>query len=188
VDAASLHFTSNWKEASTLLATLERVRARVEKMISTHELHGSTFFYFMDNSTTSYTMSSGSSKSLVIHMLVKRIKQLEIELGIHLEVVHVPGTTLIVQCTDGLSRGVWLSAPQKRPNQPSIMSAIFAPILFSLDVGAWALNQVGLPPTTLWSHWAWNRPVDPDYVRHMLTIWTPPPGNCIPTCNNESAG
>jgi hypothetical protein len=169
------HFTSNWKEARTLLATLERARARVEEMLSTYEFRGSTFFYFTDNSTTYYTVSSGSSKSPGIHLLVKRIKQLEIELGIHLEVVHVPGTTLIVQGTDGLSRGVWLSALQKRPDQSSILSAIFAPIPFSPDVGAWALNQVGLPPSTLWSHRAWNRPLDPEFVRHMLTIWTPPP-------------
>ena len=45
--------------------------------------------------------------------LVVKIEELELELGCHLEVVHVPGTYLIMQGTDGLSRGVWLS-PQRQ--------------------------------------------------------------------------
>ncbi len=69
-----------------------------------HDLRGVTFFYFTDNMTTYYTFMSGSSKSPSIHSLLEDIKLLEIELEIVLEVIHVPGTTIITEGTDGLSR------------------------------------------------------------------------------------
>jgi hypothetical protein len=165
------HFSSNWKEARTCMTTLERVKASVDKF----DFSGITFFYFTDNSTTYYTVTSGSSRSHGIHQLVRQIKQLEIELGIILEVIHAPGTTIIVQGTDGLSCGVWMSPLQQRPGQWDVLGATLAPVLFTPDVGAWALNKAGLPPNTMWSHRAWNRPMDLEYTIHMLTIWTPPP-------------
>jgi hypothetical protein len=89
-------FSSNWKEACTLYATLQRARDQHQ-----HDLRGVTFFYFTDNMTTYYTVSSGSSTSPGIHSLVDDIKKLEIELEIVLEVIHVPGTTIITEGTDG---------------------------------------------------------------------------------------
>jgi hypothetical protein len=38
--------------------------------------------------------------------MVEEIKRLKIELNIILEVIHVPGTTIITEGTDGLSRGI----------------------------------------------------------------------------------
>jgi hypothetical protein len=38
--------------------------------------------------------------------MVEAIKKFEIELGITLEVVHIPGTAIIKERTNGLSRGI----------------------------------------------------------------------------------
>jgi hypothetical protein len=38
--------------------------------------------------------------------MVEKIKQLELELDLILEVVHFPGTTVITEGTDSLSRGI----------------------------------------------------------------------------------
>jgi hypothetical protein len=90
-------------------------------------------------------------------------------------VIHVPGTTLITQSTDGLSRGIWVSILQARPSQQRILAEIFAPVPYSTDVGQWALNHTGLPPSTPLHYRDWQHQHDPATVFHMLTIWTPHP-------------
>ena len=48
----------------------------------------------------------GTSKSDALWKLFLRIKLLELELQCPVLVIHVPGTIIISQGTDGLSRGV----------------------------------------------------------------------------------
>jgi hypothetical protein len=62
----------------------------------------------MDNLVTYYIVSGGSSTSLELQKLLRRLKYLEMKLNIRLEVVHIPGTHMIAQGTDGLSRGLRL--------------------------------------------------------------------------------
>jgi hypothetical protein len=162
-------FSAVWKEMRTLLATLERAWERQQT-----NLLGVTFFYFTDNMATYYAVSKGSSKSPGLHSMVTRIKQLEIMLGCFLEVIHVPGTTIITEGTDDLSRGIWMSALHHRPSQRKILTEIFAPLPHSPDVSAWAVNQVGY-----WGHpchyRSWNCVWDPEACFDRLTLWCPPP-------------
>jgi hypothetical protein len=95
------HFSGNWKEMRTLLATLKRARQQKR-----HDLKGVTFFYFTNSSTVYFAVSKGSSSSPGLHDMVEKIKKLEIELECHLKAIHVPGTTIITEKTDGLSRGI----------------------------------------------------------------------------------
>jgi hypothetical protein len=98
----SIHsFTSNWIELRTVVETLKR-----EEMIF-NKLRGRMVFYFTDNEVTYKICKKGSSKTLALHILVQQLKALELALGCRLEVIHVPGTTMITQGTDGLSRGIW---------------------------------------------------------------------------------
>jgi hypothetical protein len=106
---------------------------------------------------------------------LKKIKQMEIELDIVLEVVHVPGTTLITEGTDGLSRGIWISALHKKPDRRELLAEIFAPVPFTPDVGHWVMNEVGFPPSTPWSHRSWELEWRSDDIFDRLTIWAPPP-------------
>jgi hypothetical protein len=164
------HFSSNWKEMRTLLATLQRAKA-------THrsDIDGTTFFYFTDNIVVYFAVTSGSSTSPGLQAMVEQIKLLEIELGIILEVIHVPGTTIIEERTDGLSRGVWGSSLHQRYERKAIPSEIFAPVPFTPDLASWAINKIGLDPSLPCHHRCWDLEWRSADVFDRLTIWTPPP-------------
>ena len=164
------HFSSNWKELRTLLATLQQAKRDENKTVS-----GSTFFYFTDNLVAYYIVSSGSSTSPELHKLIVAIKVLEQELGCVLEVVHVPGTLMITQGTDGLSRGVWCSALHERLEQTLILASIFSPVPHSPPLTAWACREANMdfPKPCVYRNWKgqWSA----HDVLNQLTLWTPPP-------------
>jgi hypothetical protein len=149
----------------TLLATLERAKA------SKRDIRGVTFFYFTDSSTVYYAGSKGSSSTKNLHDMVEKIKPLEIELGCHLEVVHVPGKTIITEHTDGLSQGIWISTFHPRPTQARLLTEIFAPDMASPDVQQWAMNQAGIDHRTVCHYRDWTDPWDATTVMNRLTIW-----------------
>ena len=127
--------------------------------------------YFTDNLVSYFVVNGSSSRSPGLHSLVVKIKELEQELGCHLEVVHVPGTYLIMQGTDGLSRGVWLS-PQRQ--FVGINSAIFQPVPYTVQLHSWVMDLLHLPRNQgyhIGSDLSWV----PRAIRHQLTFWTPPP-------------
>ena len=107
-------FSSNWKELRTLAHTLER------ELGGRGHLWDATLFYFTDNLVTYYIVSGGSSSSPELQKLLRRLKYLELVLGLRLEVVHIPGKHMIAQRTAGLSRGVRIGSglPQRTPQQP----------------------------------------------------------------------
>ena len=157
--------SSNWKELRTIFRALEHEKAHLDRV------RGYTVFYFTDNLVSYFVVNGSSSRSPGLHRLVVQIKDLEQELGCHLEVVHVPGTYLIMQGTDGLSRGVWLS-PQRQFT--GINKAIFQPVPYTSQLHAWALDLLGLPRNQgyhIGSDLQWA----PRAIRHQPTFWTPAP-------------
>ena len=162
--------TSNWKEVETCRLTLENAKASGRR-----EVRGCTFFYFTDNMFTYYGLASGASRIPSLHSVVEACKELEAELNCQLEPIHVPGTTIIIQTTDGLSRGVWASALHDRPNQKVILSDIFAPLPFSPAVGDWARQEAGISENVPWFHRRWDGQWQFQSVQNCLTVWTPPP-------------
>jgi hypothetical protein len=57
--------------------------------------------------------------------LIWEIKRLELELGIQLQVVHVPGVVMVQQGSDGLSRGVWVTPFQAITDQRTLTAAVY---------------------------------------------------------------
>jgi hypothetical protein len=163
------HFSSNWKELRTLLATLERAREQRDKV------RGATFFYFTDNIVSYYIVSSGASPSPLLHQLIVDIKTLELELDCQIEVVHVPGTSMIAQGTDGLSRGVWVTPLHDQVDQKTLIAEVFAPVPFSHTLGSWIVQQLYLHPATTWQHGDWSKEWRLAEVLNKFTIWAPPP-------------
>jgi hypothetical protein len=106
--------------------------------------------------------------------MVEQIKKLEIMMDIHLEVVHVPGTMIITECTARLSRGIWISHMHERLDTAQLLAEIFAPVPFAPNVQQRALNQTGLPYEPCF-HRCWEKQWDAQAVFDRLTIWTPPP-------------
>lgn len=156
--------TSNWKEARTILESLLQEQ-------NTDRLRGRMVFYMTDNLVSYYIINSGTSRTPGLLQLALQIKELCLELGCQIEVVHVPGTIMICQGTDGQSRGLWM-APERRAE--GINQELFHPVAYSPQLGEWALEELGLPPQTL-LHLDYMDPQATSQIRGRLTIWTPPP-------------
>ena len=74
-------------------------------MAATDELEGSEVFIFTDNSTAEAAYFKGSSKSKLLFELILELRELEMNCKTRIHFVHVAGTRMIAQGSDGLSRG-----------------------------------------------------------------------------------
>jgi hypothetical protein len=90
--------SSNYRELRNLVETLERLG-------ELGELVGREVFLFTDNSVSESIAFKGSSSSPKLYELVVRLYRLEMKFLCKIEVIHVAGTRMIRQGTDGLSRG-----------------------------------------------------------------------------------
>jgi hypothetical protein len=129
-------FSSNWRELRTLVFTLEREVGGCGRLIY------STLFYFTDNLVMYYIVSGSSSKSPELQRLLRRLKYLELLLGIRLEVVHIPGTHMIDQGTDGLSRGLHLGGGRLKRTTHAETQRIFEGVPVTPSTLQWARAQV----------------------------------------------
>ena len=124
-----------------------------------------------DNLVSYYVINGGCSRVPTLHELVMEIKALEIELGFHLEVVHVPGTLMIEQGTDGLSRGLWLAA-ERRP--ADVNQQLFNAIKITDPLMEWALEVSGNAGRRC-KIMDFSLCVDMREADHQLSLWAPPP-------------
>ncbi len=90
--------SSNYRECRNLVETLE-------DMGSQGDLEGREIFLFTDNMVSESIASKGSSKQSTLYDLVVRLYKLEMVFCCKITFVHVAGTRMIKQGTDGLSRG-----------------------------------------------------------------------------------
>lgn len=90
--------SSNFRELHNLVTTLE------EGVKSGKLLH-SEVWIFTDNSTAESVFWKGHSSSPLLNELAFRLRQLEMGGQLKIQMVHVAGTRMISQGTDGLSRG-----------------------------------------------------------------------------------
>jgi hypothetical protein len=88
--------SSNWREFENVVESLEA---------EGENLRGSVVFFFTDNSTVESALYKGNSSSIKLYELVVRLRRLEMKMGCKILVSHVSGKRMIVQGTDGASRG-----------------------------------------------------------------------------------
>jgi hypothetical protein len=182
-DTAVLSFSSNWKELKTLHLTLEQIRRHAPDSV-----RGTTIFYFTDNSTTYWIMSSGSSPSPGLHDLIEEIRLLELDLECSLQVVHVPGLVMINQGTDGLSRGVWASFLHNLVHQESLARHIFSPLQPDYSLITQLIRVYDLP--VQWRYQDWSCPWATETLFDTMSVWFPPPEiarQCITCCLDARA-
>ncbi|CAJ1946038.1 unnamed protein product [Cylindrotheca closterium] len=160
-------FPSVWKE----LATLKETLLRIKESPHAHQVIGTTVFYFTDNSGVYWIATTGSSRTRSLHKLISEIRLLELDLQCVLQVVHVPGRVLITQGTDGLSRGVWMSALQNIMDSDRLTQAIFDPVPFDMAL-VWTHLPQSAPVT---QYRSWNQPWTASLCLHQTTVWCPPP-------------
>jgi hypothetical protein len=158
-------FTSNCKELRTVVETLKREEVVFNK------LRGRMVFYFTDNEVTYNICKKGSSKTLSLHLLVQHLKALELALGFRLEVIHVPGTTVITQGTDGLSREIWANGFNTDFKYFAV--EVFLPVVPSLSLTKWAISHIEIHEE--YAPW-WDVETDtslwePKKMMYTNTLW-----------------
>jgi hypothetical protein len=170
--------SSNWRELRTVVEIL-----RMEPL-TTSRFRSRRLFYFTDNSTTYDVVRRGSSTSPGLHRLVRELRHLEIAHHCFLEVIHVPGTVIIKQGADGLSRGVWDTPLTVDPSFST--QALFEPFPLTDPLVTWLASVLPKPwvdPTCLlhqppllpWrrsrlmhNHCVWS--LDPALAREAMTV------------------
>ena len=90
--------SSNWKEFSNIVESLE-------DEASLDHLRNAEVFMFTDNSTVEACVAKGSSTSPKLLSLVVRLLALTSKVGVKINIIHVAGSRMIAQGTDGVSRG-----------------------------------------------------------------------------------
>lgn len=96
--AESEEESSNWREFTNVVEGLEEEGEK-------GNLTNCIVFFFTDNSTVEAALYSGTSSSPKLLKLVIRFKALQSKYSVIVHVSHVAGTRMIVQGTDGISRG-----------------------------------------------------------------------------------
>ena len=185
-------FSSNWKELKTLHQTLVH-----EKELGGHRIKRRRLLYFTDNMVTYDIFRKGTSKSIRLWTLLLHIKIIELTLDCVVQVIHVPGTSMIIQGSDGLSRGIHMQS------LASHRSNALVPLLWRAAPHSPSLLQHVLhllPP--LWptsTHWIchsdftdWSRSsllgqsifwsISPSFARQAilqaLSVWIETPTTC----------
>jgi len=161
-------FSSNWKEFKTLHLTMIHLESAHSVVI-----RGVTVFYFTDNSTVYNICSSRSSPSVELQKLIEQITLLELKLGCRLVVVHAPGLVMILQGTDALSRGVWMSPLHDHMDPAAINAAVFAPQPEDPCLVDDLVGHFSLP--SLWRYQPWDSQWDAELLFDRFTVWFPPP-------------
>jgi len=92
--------SSNFRELANLVDAL-RYRAQDNKA----SVKGLEVFMFTDNAVAEGAFYKGSSSSKKLFNLILQLRLLEMEAGMRIHIIHIAGSRMIKQGTDGLSRG-----------------------------------------------------------------------------------
>jgi hypothetical protein len=155
-------------------------------------LKGIELILFTDNVTAEAAFFRGSSKSRKLFELVLELRQLEVRASCKINFIHVAGTRMIAQGTDGLSRGdlnegvmkgdqlstfipLHLSALERQENLKELIKSFVTPahpreeIIF-LDAEGWFERAHDIVGGEENGDGVWV----PNYISATY-IWTPPP-------------
>ncbi len=175
--------SSNYRELRNLVET-------VEEEAWAGKLQQSELWLFTDNSTAESCFAKGSSTSPLLHELVLRLQKLEMEVNLKLFLVHVSGTRMIAQGTDGLSRGMMsegvmtgrdmldyvdiaLSSTSRNPPITDFLRAVTGIASLSpLAINDWFGVGHGVVGGTLDKHQVWIPSHPPN---GQVYWWDPPP-------------
>jgi hypothetical protein len=180
-DETTMSQSSNFRELSNLVHTLE------EGVKSGTLLHTKVWI-FTDNTTAEGVFWKGHSPNPLLNELALRLRVLEMDGSIRIQMVHVPGTRMIQQGTDGLSRGdltegvmagssmlehvpLKLSALERQPRLQAWMSSWLPSPPYELSPGQWSVEGHGCSGGTVGGCGVWH-PVE---LHHQWYLWAPPP-------------
>ena len=88
--------SSNWREFTNVVEALE-------EEAESGSLSNTEVYFFTDNSTVESAIFKGTSSSPKLLDLVIRVRMLKMKWSIRLHVIHMAGTRMIAQGSDGVS-------------------------------------------------------------------------------------
>ena len=165
----------------------------MEEEAKEEHLKDGELWIFTDNSTAESCFFKGGSTSKTLHELVLRLRKAEMSYGFTLHLVHVAGTRMIAQGTDGLSRGSFLEGVARGEHMLSFVDLAHNaieryPALLTF-VQSWVEPVLGKAKTLTVEEWfqeghgiiggekdhngVWMPKHAPNGKAY---IWTPPPG------------
>jgi hypothetical protein len=160
--------SSNYRELSNLVFALE-------DLAEEGTLDGCEIFMFTDNSTAESAHFRGTSGSRRLFDLVLRLKKLEMSATCLIYLVHVAGTRMIFQGTDGLSRGDQNAGVMRGENMlehvPLNLSCLERSAKVEPWIRSWLISQIkGVEPVVLGPD-DWPQP----HPSRGVYLWAPPP-------------
>ena len=129
--------SSNYRELANLVESLE-------ERITTSDSKGIELFIFTDNSTAEAAFYKGTSTSKKLFELIVRLKKLEVEHCCLIHFVHIAGTRMITQGTDGLSRGDFNTGVMQGEGMLSFIPLHLSPLDREPRLQAW-IREVVIP-------------------------------------------
>jgi hypothetical protein len=174
--------SSNYRELRNLVEVLE-------DGVSTGVLHGSEVFLFTDNFTAEAAFYRGNSSSRALFQLILRLRRLDMGGSIILHVVHIAGTRMVSQGTDGLSRGDLGAGVMVGESMLSFVPLHLSAVSRSQSLLAWIQSWAPDPAIEPLSPEDWfyrghglesgSRNADGMWIPHLSSkqwyLWAPPP-------------
>jgi hypothetical protein len=136
------------EDTSSNLREFHNLVDSVERMGEAGDLRGKEVFVFTDNSTAEAIAHKGSSSSPILFDLVVRLYKLSMKYECSLQFVHVSGTRMIQQGTDGLSRGDMLEGVMKGESMLSHVPLHVGAIERQPNLRKWLIEVFGTPGGT----------------------------------------
>lgn len=130
--------SSNYRELRNLVETLE------QGMLS-GALKGAELFLFTDNTTAEGAYYKGNTPSRTLFDLILRLRSLDMSGDLRLHMIHVAGTRMIAQGTDGLSRGDYSQGVMGGIPINSFIPLHIDALTQSPTLQAWLASWVGVP-------------------------------------------
>jgi hypothetical protein len=161
---------SNYREFHNLLDA-------VEDLATTGDLEGAEVYLFTDNATSEAIFYSGTTDSPKLFGLMIDLRVLALQVGFDLRLIHIAGTRMISQGTDGLSRGE-LQLGSLLDTSTQVVPLHLDPITRTKGgLSTWVWDWTGLDAKLL----PVATPIDWMHQAHLpgSWIWTLPPAAAL---------
>lgn len=162
--------SSNYREFRNLVDAVKDAHA-------SHGLEGYELWLFSDNEVTEGVYYKGTSQDPELFGLMLELRLLALNAGFSVHIVHIAGTRMIQQGTDGLSRGELHIGNFLDPTGQVVPLHLGA-MERSPSLLEWVRHWTGLDEKKL----RVAEPVDWPYAAHFPThiwIWAPPPAAAL---------
>jgi hypothetical protein len=126
---------------------------------------------FTDNYVTECAYFKGTSSSPIVFCLVLWLRKLELHLGCKIHVIHITGTRMISQGTDGLSRGDMLTGVMGGAAMLTFIPLALTAIERQTELMEWVESWWGTGNNSWLTPEGWYA----GSSRIRMYVWCPPP-------------